>query len=96
MLKMTYKEKLQELLVDPEEFELIEIRKILNKINEDLTVTDEDGFIKLLDISQGILLKCNHCNSWQPHEVRIGWKDEILFYCTECDWPSDFEMRRNI
>ncbi|MCE7748936.1 MAG: hypothetical protein GPJ51_11095 [Candidatus Heimdallarchaeota archaeon] len=93
--KPSYKESLQELLVDPEEFELLEIRETLEKINEDKTVVDEDGYIKLLDISQGIMLLCENCNSWQPFSIREGWRDEIWFRCEGCNLPNDFVMRRN-
>lgn len=94
--KTSYKEKLKELLYDPEEEELLEIRQILDKIYEDKTVVDEDGYIKLLDISQGIMLLCENCNSWQPFSIREGWRDEIWFRCDGCDWPNDFVMRRNV
>lgn len=94
--KPTYKEQLKELLIDPEEIELLEIRKILAKINKDKTVVDEFGHVKLLDITQGILMQCTECDSWQPFEVKNIWDDYLWFYCCECGTPADLELRRNI
>jgi len=92
--KPTYKEKLQELLYDPEEEELLEIRKILDKIYVDRTIKDDQDKITVLDLTIACLIDCERCKELQPHTVK-NFAECIWFYCDECGMPNDFEIVRN-
>ena len=89
-----YKEKLQELLVDDDEFELIEIRKILDKIYVDRTIKDDYGKVDVLDLTIACLIECERCGKLQPHTVK-NFDKYVWFYCDECGFPQDFEIVRN-
>ena len=83
-----YLDKLQELLYDPEEEELLELRKILDKIYVDRTITIREPrsfpiFALALDVTDYCLAKCPECTDYQPIEVIVNdyWAS---FRCTEC------------
>ena len=94
--KPSYKEKLQELLYDPEEEELLEIRAILKELYKDKTIKDEDDVVKVLDMTKACIMLCTNCKELQPHIAKNSWKDVVWFYCDECSWASDFEIYLNI
>ena len=73
----TYKEKLQELLYDPEEEERIETRFILDEIYKDRTVLVRDGRKTLpnyaisLDVTKYCVATCSNCDKDQPVEIIV-------------------------
>ena len=92
MNKLTYKEKLKELLVDPEELELLEIRKILDKIYKDKTVLVRDGrktlpnYALALDVTKYCVAKCPRCDKNQPIDTIVVPQSWALFKCSVCGY----------
>lgn len=88
-LRKKYKEKLQELLYDPEEEELLETRSILAEIYKDRTIVLKDhqhnDTVLVLDLTKFCMIRdCPKCLKKEPIYAFQSFK-WIHFYCEGCN-----------
>ena len=94
MIATELEELKKQFIISKEEAELLEIRKILDKIYVDRTIKDDYGKVDVLDLTIACLIECERCGELQPHTVK-NFDKHIWFYCDECGFPHNFEIVRN-
>ena len=94
MIDPELEELKKQFIISEEEAELIELRKILDKIYVDRTIKDDRDRVAVLDLTMACLIECERCKELQPHTVKSFGK-YVWFYCDDCGMPNNFEIVRN-